>query len=188
MAAPQKQSDNTSIENKKTTRLDIKDTHTSEIVIALCGPIGSRLKSVASALEKSLTETFNYECTTHRLSKYIEDHYNRLDIGKIPTSSKYEKISALIDAGDSLREKYGNSVLAELAIAEISINKVINENNEYKSRRVCHIIDSIKNQAELDLLREIYRETLYVFGVFSSNPSRESKLKTMEFQRKKFPN
>ena len=46
-----------------------------------------------------------------------------------------------------------------------------------KSRRVCHIIELIKNQEELDILRLVYRDMLYFVGVYAPLPAR---IKTLE--------
>jgi deoxycytidylate deaminase len=89
----------------------------------------------------------------------------------------FDRINAQIDAGNKLREKYGNSVLVELAVNKIRLDREFVKDKSHKSRRVCHIIDSIKNQEELDLLRMVYREMLYVFGVFSPLEQREDNLK-----------
>lgn len=52
----------------------IKKTHTTELVIALCGPIGSPLHDVAAALENKLLTTFDYQkCTKIRMSSLISE-------------------------------------------------------------------------------------------------------------------
>ena len=48
----------------------------------------------------------------------------------------------------------------------------------YRPARVCHIVDSIKNEAELEALRLVYRDMLHCIGVFSPMPHREEHLKT----------
>jgi hypothetical protein len=40
---------------------EIKDTHTSELVIALCGPIGSPIHDVAKAFKECLEKSFGYD-------------------------------------------------------------------------------------------------------------------------------
>jgi deoxycytidylate deaminase len=80
-----------------------------------------------------------------------------------------------------MRQSYGHGVLAELAVRDIrrdrQENGMENATGRYLPRRVCHIIDSIKNEAELELLKTVYRETLYVVGVFSPVSNREASLK-----------
>lgn len=159
-------------------------THTDELVIALCGPIGSPLHQVAEALQDTLTGSFAYdECKLIRLSDFISEHAASVGVD-IPKNEGFERITSQIDAGNKLRERHGAGILAELAINEIRLDrerfKVENNHTRYESRRVCHIIDSIKNKEELALLRLVYREMLYVVGVFAPLDRREAILKAKE--------
>ena len=157
------------------TSREVKSTHTSELVIALCGPIGSPLHKVADTLRAILTTEFGYDkCEILRLSKIIEEYSK----GEIIPSEQYAKVTKLIQLGDDLRESYGSSILAELAVNKIVLDrqKAKASAPKYEARRVCHIIDSIKNQEELDILRLVYRDMLYFIGVFSPMPIREKSL------------
>ena len=152
----------------------IKETHTSELVIALCGPIGSPLHKVGETIKKFLIDDFKYEqCEIVRLSDLIRKYSKN----SIDSDTEFKKIKSLIDEGNKLREEYGPSILAELAISKISrsredkLAKTGCENP--KPIRVCHIIDSIKNQEELEILRMVYRDMLYFVGVFSPVSARE---------------
>ena len=97
----------------------IESTHTNELVIAVCGPIGSPLHDVASKFQENLANTFGYEkCEILRLSKIIEE--------KIPlkdSKSEFLRISGLIENGNELRRKYGANVLAELAVHAIRLER-----------------------------------------------------------------
>ena len=59
-----------------------------------------------------------------------------------------------------MRGVYGASVLAELAVNEIRLGRELHHKDkatgQFAPRRMCHIIDSIKNQQELELLRTVY--------------------------------
>lgn len=170
----------------------INSTHTRELVIALCGPIGSPMHPVAEELRKKLTQPFGYEsCDVIKLSKFIEDHQAKLDSTYLPDEKKSKeanRLNRLIDHGNAMRKEFGAGVLAELAVNHIRLDrerkgkKTVNEGDKsvYVSRRVCHIIDSIKNQEELDLLRTVYREVLFVVGVFAPVSAREQNLKNKE--------
>lgn len=160
----------------------ISNTHTQELVIALCGPIGSPLHNAATTIESMLRDSFGYEeCKIIKLSSLIEKYAGHVDID-IPANNAYKKIESQIQSGNELRKKFGASILAELAVNDIRVDRESHKekhgNTSYVSRRVCHIIDSIKNQEELDLLRMVYREMLYVIGVFSPLEQREEKLKS----------
>lgn len=155
----------------------LKETNTSELIIALCGPIGSPIKLVRGTLENTLKDKYGYDCKIIRLSELI-DHHGAPPLA--PKTPKHKRTEFLIEKGNELRTQYGASILADLAIAKIRIDREEFKNSTtastFKSRRVCYIIESIKNQAELDLLRQVYREILYVIGVFSPMPTREKNL------------
>jgi deoxycytidylate deaminase len=155
----------------------IISTHTPELVIALCGPIGSPLHKVADSFISILEKEFSFEsCVTLRLSKIIEKFEGNVP----PSSSPFERTKSLIEKGDNLREKHGASILAELAVSEIALERQKYKERikkvEFTPRRICHIIDSIKNQEELDLLRLVYRDMVYVVGVYAPLPSRVKSL------------
>lgn len=80
-----------------------------------------------------------------------------------------------------MRRNYGFSVLAELAVHEIRVDRELHardpDTGQYLPRRACHIVDSIKNQHELELLRTVYREALHVVGVFAPVSAREQALR-----------
>ncbi|TRV17826.1 MAG: hypothetical protein EWV88_21855 [Microcystis wesenbergii Mw_MB_S_20031200_S109D] len=157
----------------------LESTHTEELVIALCGPIGSPLHEVADKLKNLLQTSFKYEtCKVIRLSSFIEAHAKKA--GNAIRSKPADRRHDLISLGDEMRKTYGSSVLAELAVHDIRIDRELkakdNETGRFIPRRACHIIDSIKNQQELELLRTVYRESLYLVGVFSPVASREASL------------
>ncbi len=159
------------------SRQQIESSHTAELVIALCGPIGSPIHKVAEAIKHRLESEFGYErCEIIRLSKIIEEKK-----GSAPASPPLQRIEDLIRKGDELRKDHGASVLAELAVSQIAIDrqktKAAAGAERPLPRRVCHIIDSIKNQQELEILRLVYRDMLYFVGVYSPLPSR---VKTLE--------
>lgn len=159
----------------------ISSTHTAELVVVLCGPIGCPLHGVSDTIKQMLEEVFAYEsCNIVRLSSFISQYAK--DVGvEIPARAGFARIDSQIDAGNKLREKYGASILAELAVNEIRVGREQHKSqtgNEYHApRRVCHIIDSIKNQEEMDLLRLIYREMAYFVGVSVPMDVRESNLR-----------
>ena len=148
------------------TSLKIQYTYTEELVFALCGPIGSPIHKVGNILKQILESRFSYICHIIKLTEFIEQH-----AGKAKDSSKFDRVQDLINKGDTLRKDYGNSILADFAIAQISGNrekvKKDSGDTQYKAMRECHIIDSIKNQQELEALKSVYRDMLYFIGVFS---------------------
>jgi deoxycytidylate deaminase len=161
------------------TRKKLQTTYTSELVIALCGPIGSPIHRVAEKLKSILDNDFGYEqCEIIRLSDFIKKYSPQSQIPE----DEHGKIKELIRLGDVLRQTKGLSVLVELAIGtkitkDREARKVQAGESSYKPARVCHIIDSVKNQEELELLRKVYRDMLYFVGVFSPT---EARIKNLE--------
>lgn len=145
----------------------IFSTHTSEFIIGLCGPIGTDIHIVGESIKKILSEYYDYDCLIIRMSDFIRKYKNYDQPAIINKSQVYHD---LISLGNELRETHGNSILAELAINEIAVNREIRKNGEedFKSHRICYIIDSIKNKEELDLFRLIYSDLFYFIGVFSN--------------------
>lgn len=153
----------------------IRSTHTEELVIALCGPIGAPLHQVAEDLARMVSEEYGYECEKIRLSALIEDSSSSSAV----QASEAVRIQNLITQGNALRAQHGSSVLADLAIRKIARDRQKRQANEadpYTGARVCHIIDSIKNPEELDAFRLLYREVFFCLGVFASTSYRDEAL------------
>jgi deoxycytidylate deaminase len=158
---------------------EVRANLTPEIVIALCGPIGSPLHVTATNIDNALRE-YGYTTETVRLSNMIRDNANVVSRA-IDVTSKLTEIESLIQTGDDLRDRFGADILAKLGIAKISADRkkkhgefvdkaaehAASSEAKIVSHRVCHVIDSIKNKAELDLLRLVYGDALFAVGVFS---------------------
>jgi deoxycytidylate deaminase len=158
----------------------INNTHSEELIITLCGYIGTDIHGVGERIKQILESTFDYTVEIIKLSTYIKQHSA---IAKTiqPGISKYEYTKKLIEGGNELRKEYENSILGQLAIQKINFDRV-NEltasgGKAFKTRRKCYIIDSIKNIEELELFRIVYREIHYSIGVFSPLEVREDHLR-----------
>lgn len=170
MGEPAKKREAQSVSNSHKDSIEIlKGTHTEEIVIALCGQLGTDLKVIERLLVEEL-EKYNYLHQVIKLSDYFNLFSSKI-LSQIP--NEYERIKTGMDIGNELREKYGNQFLAELAIKDIIKDRLRDtspldiEKENFRSRRKCYIISSLKHPDELRLLQEIYRDLLYVIGVFS---------------------
>lgn len=167
---------------------------TPELVIALCGPIGSPLHDASDRIGAEMA-SYGYRVEKIRLSDAIEVNAEKVGV-VIQNGKRAQRISSLIKAGDALREKFGNDILAKMAISKISADrktlfggfndKAAEERAAPESRitrhRICHVIDSIKNKAELELFRLIYGDALVSIGVFSPLESRLENLKHSSLQ------
>jgi deoxycytidylate deaminase len=163
--------------DEKDLLLQIRSTHTHEIVIGLCGSVGAPTEAVSNRLKALLEGHYSYQSYVTKLSTYIEK-YAESPINK---TSIYSRYYTLISEGNRIKGTYGNSVLAELAIAEISIRRdqklKVSGGSEFQPERFCHIIDSIKNQDELNAFKAVYGDLFICIGVYSSPEAREERLK-----------
>lgn len=172
----------TSILPLKSTKEKIRSTFTEELIFAICAPIGSLRQKVINELKSILENEYKYEVRILKLSSFIENYSTSKEVGKPGETTAYTELMNKIQGGDELREKHGPQILAELAIKEINISRYeegglkLRPIAELKSRRLCFIIDSIKNKEELGLLRELYKDIFYFFSIFSPLQEREKYL------------
>jgi dephospho-CoA kinase len=149
-------------------------------VIALVGPVGSGVSTSAGYLHEILSHHFGYDVARIiKLSTFIRNEAHRVHLGEVPEPlSQY--INHMQDAGNKLREKFGGNYLAEKAVERIATYRKekngYTENGTMLPGRRAYIIDSIKNLEELEILRQIYRETLCVVGVFAPDEMRKTRL------------
>lgn len=171
---------NTAENSSKDIRDIINGTHTEELVITLCGYIGTDIHGVGNRFKNVLERVFNYEVEIIKMSSFIKK-YSAVAPTFISGQSRYEYVKKLIDGGNQLRKDHGNSILAQLAIQRMNYDRVTAQegsgNQAFKSRRLCYIIDSVKHTEELDLFKEVYTGIHYSVGVFASLDLREAHLK-----------
>lgn len=168
----------------KTTREKIRSTFTEELIFAICAPIGSMRERVIDEMETILKEDYKYEVRRLKLSDYINKYCTQRVKEKTGETSAYTFLMNKIIGGDELRKKSGPQILAELAIQDINLSRyeekggdlILKPIEELKSRRLCFIIDSIKNKEELELLRELYKDIFYFFSIFSPLNERKKNL------------
>lgn len=188
---------NVSTQNESSTLEKFENTLTEELIIGVCSPIGSLKENVLDKLKHRLETEYSYEVNIIKLSEFIEDFTLQLDqdsLGEEKNSSSiYTQYYSKIYKGNAIRKKYGNGRLAEEAIQKINIDRVDDAQTEgkskptpedFKSRRVCYIIDSIKTKEELLLFRKIYSENFYLISIFSSLEERKNNLKGKGFEEK----
>lgn len=170
------------------TKADFLHRRTSELVIALCGFIGSGVSEVAKTLKK-LLDAYNYEpgaIEIIKISKFIRDSLarNASSSGMAPKKTARE-IERLQDEGNRLCSHDG-SHLIQLAIKEIVKKRNIgvksaDDVQTPRPRRHVTIIDSLKRPEEYALLRLVYGDMLYLLGVLAPKDIRISRLKGIGF-------
>ena len=165
----------------------ISDRRTDELVLAVVGPVGSGCTRVGELLAQILSATFGYSVTTHKLSKIASESAELLGPNRPPIGAAADRVSGLQKTGNELRKKFGEDYLAAKCIEKIA--RWRDQEATAKShggepvperKRQVHILDSIKNPAEVRLLRETYGDLFWLFGVFAPIEVRRLRLRTLK--------
>ena len=169
----------------ETSLVTIEARNSQELVIALIGPVASGVTTSGEIIRDELA-SYGYEVTPIiKLSSFIEKSAIRVGVAIPANLSSDKRVDIFQDAGNKLREKFGSDYLAKKAVTEIAATRLKDgfeiavEGAPQRPRvlRRAHIVDSLKNEAELQLLRKVYGSLLIVVGVFSPDYIRKQRLK-----------
>lgn len=124
------------------------------LVIGLVGAVGSRLKSLSNILNSLLVHEFEYEVREIRISQEFLRSDKQYE-------NNFDRYTDLMDIGNSLRKKYDNSFLSLKTIELISTKRK-------KHKKIAFIVNSLKHDAEIKVLREIYGKNFYQISLYES--------------------
>ncbi|MCR5861274.1 deaminase [Flavobacterium sp. J372] len=181
------QSGNTRVDNRSTSQR-VKETFTDEIVIGICSQIGAKKQLVIDELEKCLKE-YEYTIENIKLSDFINGFITQpsLQIGR---TQHFSTLAQKIETGNSLRKKFGEDYLSNLAITKIANEKreffnikTQEDSTKIKSRRVCYIIDSIKHMSELNTFKDVYKDIFYLMSIYTPKEERISNLSAKQLSQ-----
>ncbi|MEA5091024.1 anti-phage dCTP deaminase [Solidesulfovibrio sp.] len=163
----------------------INKRNTSELVLAFCGPLGSGYKDVAQ-IAKAILHSFGYDTEYVSMRSIIEENAITENFkDKFDRASAADKINLLQNEGNVLRTRFGHEILSLYAIRDIAYKrKIYNEgkgvagdrSEHQEPRRVVTIVESLKHPKEVELLRIVYGEMFYLFGVLCPEGIREKRL------------
>lgn len=175
-------------------------TATPTLVFGVCGRTGSGASFVANALAEEL-KAFGYDIEIIKVAKQFLDN---LDVvkAKLPDTTKLfdgnddalnaflkpyhlstadltpvsKRILVLQRRGDLLRETKGLNYLAALCVKRIHSHISENKLFENPAKRQAYIIDSLKNPAEVDLLRTVFHDCFCMIGAVADDTVRRRRL------------
>ena len=160
----------------------ISERRSKELVIAFAGPIGSGIVSVKEKM-KTILEAAGYDVHIIKISDYLAQCLKDKFVGiqdeiSIAGAKRYIQMQ---DVGNTLRSLQGD-ILAEYAIrsiAEIRTKKIPEDTelSQFVPERTVYLIDQLKHQDEVNLLRAVYGNLFFLFGVLSATSRREDRLK-----------
>jgi Deoxycytidylate deaminase len=150
----------------------------NELVIGLCGPIGAGLHNIRLNLETLLRDNFGYETQHIHISEIMKNRFPE----KLTLPNNNDRFSRYVthqNCGDALRSEYGNPILAEAAIMEMTLFKQQSKDNpnDKFNKKIAYIIDQLKHPAEVELLRLVYQHNFYLVGVIRTESERKRNLR-----------
>lgn len=166
---------------------------TDELVLAVTGPVGAGCTTVIKRMEEILKNAFHYETHYIRLSRLIEsacdlnDYREIVNDSGLNTSPEFSRIRLYQVAGNNIRKTHSSDYLARLVVQQIHLKrraseKLVNESTKGLENpvpvpwRIVHLIDSIKNPAELELLKQVYGDAFWCVGVLCPYDVRKERL------------
>jgi len=112
--------------------------------------------------------------------KYTSFQYDESDRKR----GKYEEVHKMMDIGNALRDIDINFIAREIVnIIQSKRNRTQDGDPTPEPKRAI-IIKSLKNKAELSLLRDTYRNGFYLLGVYSDSHARENYLVSKNMDKK----
>ncbi|MDN5689136.1 MAG: deaminase, partial [Acinetobacter sp.] len=143
----------------------------------LVGAVGSSLTSLTNITKNLLEEKFNYEVEIIKVSKDILARY--FPNGH-ESENSFDRINSYMDKGNELRKRYDSDFIV-LEVVQLIANmrkQWIDNNNGKESceRRVVYIINSLKHEAEVHALRQIYENSFFQLSLYESQVARVNAL------------
>ena len=147
-----------------------------ELVIGLVGAVGCDLPQIAESLATALGGV-GYSAETIRLSHLLHRLEPWSSVAGIHDQENY--IGRHMDAGNELREKTRNDVMALLGAAEITVRRqrAGGAGTEAEPRpRTAYILNSLKRPEEVTTLREVYGNAFLLISAYASREHRRDAL------------
>jgi cytidine deaminase len=136
----------------------------SEILIGIVSAVGTESRRVIEPL-KDRIGGFGYHVEEIRVSSILP-----VQTG---SPSEYERIRYYMTAGDNLRQKSGNNAILAAGAAKAIAGKRASCNTSSKK---AYILNSLKHPDEVELLRKIYGDGFYLFGIHDDEKRRHGYL------------
>jgi deoxycytidylate deaminase len=178
-------------EPKKTIAQLIESRRSKELVIAFCGPVGSAISGVVERTGKILKEIYHYEVKKIKVSELITKYAHLIDeeydVSKLKDPA--QRYLLLQNYGNDLRLKYETDILGQLVVKEISVHsttKTLKEQpkkaGDKETHKIAFLIDSLKHPEEVKILRAVYRNMFFLFGIFCSRDIRRKNLEEKDIK------
>lgn len=143
-----------------------------ELFFGIVSAVGTDVPNVVASLSKSLRDK-GYSPHHIKVTDLFPALAKSVKTASLDDSARIKKINSYIEFGNFLRKQLGNDILAVLAMGEIARTR----NGKKKAGKArAYIIDQIKSEDELELLREVYGVNFFQVSVYSARDVRVDNL------------
>jgi deoxycytidylate deaminase len=183
--------ENHQVDSKAADKI-LRDLSANELVFAVVGPVGSGTSWISTALEALLrNEAYRADVHIIKASDVITTWAKRTMAGPSSDHDTLQKVTALQNAGDRMREKDRAAVALELislirnkrqglgkgtTTSTTTVTAIASKLPPETVTRRVYILDSLKHPAEVELLRSVYKEAFCLIGVVCEEEVREERL------------
>ena len=149
---------------KQKLQRDASSAKRTALVLGIVAAVGTDIDGFDAKLTREL-HAFGYRPEPIRMTELLRlfDKQAR----KIPDVPQGKRISSFMNAGNRLRAKHSNEVLALLAAGEIKRRRADQDDAE-----TAYIVRTLKHPDEVTALRRIYGHGFFLLGVYSDESSR----------------
>lgn len=145
-----------------------------ELVIALVGAVGTDLRSATAAVTAALAP-YEYAVVPIRISSLMRAVRGGERLEDLRHED--ERILQHMDAGDEIRDQsHRNDAMAGLAISRILAHRKENF-EDLPAANTAFVLDSLKHPAEIETMRQVYRDRFILISVHSPTEARREALK-----------
>lgn len=152
----------------------IQNRKVNQLYIGITGPIGSGASLAANILKEQFVQA-GYEPVLIKVSELIIQNKVKGYADEVSTEKSAKRIIELQKKGNAIRK---NSIDG---IGKLICDKIVKHKKEafgedyekvanlHKSleKKIVYIIDSLKSPYDVQLLKEIYKNSFYLFGILS---------------------
>jgi deoxycytidylate deaminase len=129
----------------------------SEIVIGIVSAVGTEVTRVITPLKDRFAR-FGYHVEEIKVSSLLS---------VATVSNEYERIKGLMKSGDDLRGTTQNNAILAYGSA-----KLICEKRDSDKPKRAYVVNSLKHPEEVEILRKIYGQGFYLFGIHADKKRR----------------
>jgi cytidine deaminase len=147
-----------------------------ELVVCLAAAAGTDTAAVTDALAAEL-RSVGYDPLPIRLSTLMGELPGFEHLKSIEAED--ERIRASMDAGNAIRRKLGNDGVVRLALAEIQEARTHRNDDQdptVPAEACCFIIRSLKRSEEIDTLRAVLGQRVFLLSIYEPRDQRAQNL------------